>query len=237
MLNYFEITGRASSHVIDIPELQCRAQREAAAAMLCLREAAARESIDLTVASGFRDFDSQLAIWQRKWRGERPLLDAEGRPIDAAQLDELARRDAILCWSALPGASRHHWGTEFDVYDRAAMPAEYRLQLTPEEYAADGVFADLSAWLHKHAASYGFYWPYDQDRGGVRPEPWHLSYAPLAYALSAQVTPDILREALLAADMDGRDCVLADIDVLQARYVAQVGVPSQQVLGMMAPFA
>ena len=34
--------------------------------------------------------------------------------------------DAILLWSALPGASRHHWGTDFDVFDRAAVPPDYR---------------------------------------------------------------------------------------------------------------
>ena len=37
----------------------------------------------------------------------------------------------ILEWSALPGASRHHWGSEFDVFDLAALPEGYRVQLLP----------------------------------------------------------------------------------------------------------
>ena len=54
---------------------------------------------------------------------------------------------AILHWSALPGASRHHWGTEIDVIDRAALLHGQLAQLVPDEYAADGVFAKLGLWL------------------------------------------------------------------------------------------
>ncbi len=32
----------------------------------------------------------------------------------------------------------------------------------------------------KTPREFGFYRPYAVDRGGVHPEPWHLSYAPLA---------------------------------------------------------
>ncbi len=35
---------------------------------------------------------------------------------------EAERVAAILVWSALPGASRHHWGTDCDVIDAAALP-------------------------------------------------------------------------------------------------------------------
>ena len=80
-------------------------------------------------------------LWNRKWRGERPLLDAAGRPLDPATLDDAERMDAILCWSAIPGGSRHHWGTDVDVIDAAAMPDGYQVQLVAAEYAADGVFA------------------------------------------------------------------------------------------------
>ena len=76
---------------------------------------------------GLRDFDRQLLLpWNRKWRGERPLHDREGRLLDPARLDDAGRVQAILCWSAIPG-SRHHWGTDVDVIDAAAMPPGYQV--------------------------------------------------------------------------------------------------------------
>ena len=87
---------------------------------------------------------------------------------------------AILLWSALPGASRHHWGTEIDVIDRAALRPGQHAQLIPAEYCAEGVFGGLDRWLTEHAGAFGFFRPYDRDRGGVQPEPWHLSFAPVS---------------------------------------------------------
>jgi hypothetical protein len=51
-----------------------------------------------------------------------PLLDAHNQPLDALQLGETERLHAILHWSALPGTSRHHWGTDLDIYDPTACP-------------------------------------------------------------------------------------------------------------------
>jgi hypothetical protein len=53
----------------------------------------------------------------------------------------------------------------------------------PSEYATDGIFGGLSAWLDQRIAdreAFGFYRPYDQDRSGVAPEMWHLSLRPVA---------------------------------------------------------
>ena len=65
---------------------------------------------------------------------ERPLLDARNQPLDALQLGETERLHAILHWSALPGTSRHHWGTDLDIYDPDCLPAGTRLALEPWEY-------------------------------------------------------------------------------------------------------
>ncbi|CAM5189250.1 M15 family metallopeptidase [Alishewanella longhuensis] len=85
-----------------------------------------------------------------------------------------------MLYSALPGASRHHWGTELDIYDAAAVPADYQPQLLPAEYASGGPFYKLAWWLECHAAEYGFFLPYKRYQGGVAAEPWHISYQPLA---------------------------------------------------------
>ena len=88
MLNPQELTGRAATHVREVPELGSRLHAGVVQAVLQLREAAARVGIELTIVSSFRDFGRQTAIWNGKWRGERSLLDRAGQPLDAGNLDE-----------------------------------------------------------------------------------------------------------------------------------------------------
>jgi LAS superfamily LD-carboxypeptidase LdcB len=99
-------------------------------------------------------------------------------------------------YSALPGTSRHHWGTDLDIYDAAALGERQAVQLVPEEVAPGGVFDPLHCWLDERMAagrSHGFFRPYGVDRGGVAPERWHLSYAPLALECDRQFSADLLR--------------------------------------------
>lgn len=227
-LDALALTGRSNHHVqrFDLADgTYFVAHPLAGQALLALREAALTAGIDLAVASAYRSFADQARIWQRKWHGERPVLNAQSQPIDALSLSESERIDAILEWSALPGASRHHWGSEFDVYDRAALPEGYALQLIPEEYAENGVFAHLNAWLDAHMAAFGFFRPYDQERGGVHPEPWHLSWATLSVPALAQLSPAVLRECINQGELDGRTAVLEKLDDIHARQVCRVGQP------------
>jgi LAS superfamily LD-carboxypeptidase LdcB len=192
--------------------------------VLSLREAAAGAGIDLVVVSGFRDFSRQVAIWNAKFRGERPMLDRAGRPLDAASLDESARVRSILTWSALPGASRHHWGSDFDVIDGAAMPAGYRPQLTVEEFTR-GPFVRLNEWLAANLANHGFFRPYTTDRGGVHPEPWHLSFAPVSVPALGGMSEAVLREAIAGSDLAGREVVLSEMPWIYDKFVTSVDLP------------
>ena len=206
-------------------------------AFLVMREAAKGAGLDLRVASSFRDFDRQLAIWNGKFRGERPMLDRAGNALDVASLSPEGRVEAILIWSTLPGASRHHWGTDFDVFDAAALPERSRLQLVPGEYASDGPFAPLTSWLDAHMHRFGFFRPYvgPNDGGsprGVSPEPWHLSFAPLATRCSNQLTPQVLYRAIESSSIDGREIVLARIEDLYERFVADVAPASTASLAV-----
>jgi LAS superfamily LD-carboxypeptidase LdcB len=222
MLNPQELTGRAATHVREVAALASRLHADAIEAVLQLREAAASVGIELTIVSSFRDFARQTAIWNGKYRGERPLLDRAGQPLDASTLDERAKVDAILVWSALPGASRHHWGSDFDVIDRAAVPADYRPQLTAEEFAPDGPFARLNDWLGLNLARFGFFRPYTTDRGGVQPEPWHVSYAPVAGPALTALTLDVLYEAIDKSEVLGREHVLTRLPEIHAKYVMAI---------------
>ncbi len=225
MLNSLELTGRAATHVQAVPELGATLHNEAVAATLALRAAARNEGLEVEVISSFRDFDRQQAIWNAKYRGERPLLDRAEREMDTAGLDERGKVDAILLWSALPGASRHHWGSDIDVVDRAAVGPGYRPRLTASEFAADGPFRGLDAWLSANMHRYGFFRPYTVDRGGVQPEPWHLSYAPVALPALEALTPEVLTEAIAASSIHGREHVLARLAELHARFVSAVSFP------------
>lgn len=226
-MNEMELTGRARTHVEQLDDPRVALHRAVVTPFLALRSAAAADGIDLTPHSGFRDFASQTEIWNRKYRGERPLYDRAGNPRDHASLSEAEIVEAILVWSAVPGASRHHWGSEIDVYDRAALPADYRVKLLPEEYAADGVFSRLSSWLDENLHRFGFFRPYDYDRGGVYPEPWHVSYAPVSSAAQAALSLEIVAGALRDTDVLGKTLVLGKLPDVFQRYVTNVAaVPS-----------
>jgi LAS superfamily LD-carboxypeptidase LdcB len=219
-----ELTGRARTHVVDLDTPRCTLHRAAVEPFLALRAAAALDGIDLVPVSSFRDFSRQAQIWNAKFRGERTLLDRNAEALDPTRLAPGELVETILLWSALPGASRHHWGSELDVIDAAAVPADYRVELVPREFAPGAVFARLDRWLAQHMERYGFYRPYATDRGGVQPEPWHLSYAPVSGPALAALTPALLQEALTHAPIEGVDAVLQRLASIHERYVARVDV-------------
>lgn len=220
-----QLTGRSRDHLTELPDPRCTLHNRVVAPFLAMRAAAAADGIDLVAFSGFRDFDRQLAIWNGKYRGERPMQDRDGRPLNVGTLSPAERVAAILWWSALPGASRHHWGTDFDVVDAAAMPPGYKPRLVIEEYRDGGPFSGLTRWLDEHMHAFGFFRPYDTDRGGVSPEPWHLSYAPVADVAAAQFSMQGLHEVLAAADIEGKAEVLAALARNYRNYVVNVDRP------------
>jgi LAS superfamily LD-carboxypeptidase LdcB len=153
--------------------------REAGDAFCRLAAAARTAGIDLRIASGYRDYGRQLAIFNAKARGERPVLSSSGVCLKRNDHDDLTWLRAILRYSALPGLSRHHWGTDFDVWDAAAVPEDYSLGLVTAEYLSGGPFHHLNTWLSERETrnqSEDFFRPYATDRGGVAPEPWHISH-------------------------------------------------------------
>lgn len=215
-----QLLGLDESHLILVGRGPHRLTAATAAAFNDMQVAAAYEGFNLQAASSWRGFERQLAIWNGKWRGERPLLDADNQPLDALQLDDMERLHAILRWSALPGTSRHHWGTDLDIYDPDCLPVGTRLALEPWEYEAGGWFADLGEWLGDHMTDFGFFLPYAKPLDaaqGVAYEPWHISFAPESG--EQRLDPDALALCLQQADIEGKECILAHLDEILARYV------------------
>jgi LAS superfamily LD-carboxypeptidase LdcB len=219
------LTGRTEHHLCspaDAERLGAPVHRDVVEPFLRLQDEARREGFDLRIDSGFRGFEQQLSIWNRKATGKRAVLDSNAVPLDITKLSEQELVFAILRWSALPGASRHHWGTDLDVFDEAARPEGYQVEEIPEEVNPGGMFGPLHEWLDRRIAArtaFGFFRPYDEDRTGVAPERWHISYAPVATPWLRQLTTAVLRETVRQADLMLKDVVLHHLDEIYERFV------------------
>lgn len=145
---------------------------------LSLQEKASKVGINLQSVSTYRNFEAQKNIWNLKATGQRTLLDSNGVALDFEYLESFDIIKAILRWSAFPGLSRHHWGTDLDVIDQHYLDKNpsYNVELIPSEYQEDGPFEELGRFLEHELNGCDFFRPYQDDRGGVAPEAWHLSH-------------------------------------------------------------
>ncbi len=144
-------------------------QQEALDSFLKMHKAASTDGISLMIISGFRSFDHQKRIWENKWNG-RQILHGNIKATDISDHKEKALE--ILKYSAMPGTSRHHWGTDID------------LNSLNNSYFAKGEGKKVYDWLSKNAIDYGFCQPYTSKsagrQSGYEEEKWHWSYIPLA---------------------------------------------------------
>ncbi|WP_434524532.1 M15 family metallopeptidase [Photorhabdus asymbiotica] len=212
------LTGLTTKHLVPLSGNH-QLQPEAAKAFLSMQQAAASAGFNLQPASTFRDFQRQQAIWNGKFRGTRPVLDENSQPMDITQLTEGELCKAILRWSALPGASRHHWGTELDIYDPTLLPESQKLQLEPWEYEKGGYFEPLTHWLTENMPHFSFYRPFGGHGGGVAYEPWHISYWPLSEQLEKLLTEQILLDVWQQHDIAGIDWLSANLPFLFENYL------------------
>ncbi|GAK87013.1 D,D-carboxypeptidase family protein [Vibrio ponticus] len=189
--------------------------------LLALKHAAAQAGYNLNIASGFRDFARQKLIWNNKMAGDSVILDSNSQPLDSQTLTTDEKIMAILRWSALPGASRHHWGSDFDVFDRDSLPKETQLQLEPWEYLS-GHQADFYLWLAGNLGKYGFFFPYQHDLGGVAPEPWHISHKQVASRCLQQLTLQHLQQRLSLSPVLGNEVVLEKLETIYNQFITNI---------------
>lgn len=147
-------------------------ESDAQSAFNKMRVAALKDGIDLKIVSGYRSFNRQRQIWNRKYK----KYAAQGLNPDAIF-------DKIVEYSTVPGTSRHHWGTDMDIIDQGATYSGD--VLVPDKFHGNGPFCKMKDWMEQHAASYGFELVYtlNENRTGFKYEPWHYSYAPLSRKL------------------------------------------------------
>ncbi|WHP47678.1 M15 family metallopeptidase [Mannheimia bovis] len=211
------LTGKTRVHLVALPNLlsdQHFLQPEVVESFLALQQGAKEAGFNLQPASTFRDFERQKLIWNMKFNGERKVHDDNGTAIDMSQLSDFEKCQAMLRWSAVPGSSRHHWGTEIDIFDPDLLPENTQLLLEPWEYLEGGYFAELTEWLHAHAEQFGFYFPFDGTHNRVGFEPWHISYRPIAAEYEKLFADEMLRSAWQDEDVAGKECLLAHFDEL-----------------------
>jgi zinc D-Ala-D-Ala carboxypeptidase len=147
---------------------------EAVDALIAMANAADKDGVKLTVVSAFRSFSDQTRIWEDKWTGKTRV---EGGRLPETVPDPHARALKILEFSSMPGTSRHHWGTDFD------------LNNLNNAWFDSGEGKRVHDWLQANAATYGFCQPYsvkDAARPeGYSEERWHWSYRPLSAKMLA----------------------------------------------------
>ncbi|OBT08633.1 peptidase M15 [Vibrio sp. UCD-FRSSP16_10] len=218
-----QLTGLSDSHLTSIilNERNVMVHKQVKEALLSLVTQARKQGFDVGIASSFRDFKRQQLIWNNKYLGTRPLLDSNGQVLNANSLSDEQRIHAILRWSALPGASRHHWGCDFDLYAINLLPADVSLQLEPWEYLT-GHQAPFYQWLMTHAKSLGFFFPYAEDKGGVAVEPWHLSHKAVATNALATFNCQMLSDTLNTHPIEGNAQVLKHLDSIYTQYVSNI---------------
>ena len=151
-------------------------------AFMAMAAAADQDGIRLVAVSAARNFSYQNGIWNRKW----------SRPQYAGWSDVEKAQD-ILKYSAMPGSSRHHWGTEVD------------LNSLENAYFSEGEGRAVAEWLDAHAASFGFHLVYTADprRPGYLPERWHWSYMPLSVPMLAAYNECVELSVLQDLDVAG----------------------------------
>ena len=97
------LVGQSDEHLCsaeDAAQLGAPVHQDVVQPFLQLRDAARPAGFDIAILSGFRGFEQQLSIWNRKATGQRTVLDSNANPLDIATLSEVERS---IC---LPRSSR-----------------------------------------------------------------------------------------------------------------------------------
>jgi LAS superfamily LD-carboxypeptidase LdcB len=149
-------------------------RKEAYEAFRRMHWAAEKAGIKLTIISATRNFKYQKNIWERKWASLQKTVK-----------DPVERARRIMQYSAMPSASRHHWGTDIDIDD------------VSNTYFEKGQGKKIYDWLTENAAQFGFCQPYTAGRvTGYFEEKWHWTYLPLSKDFTAFAEKNLKNEKI-----------------------------------------
>ena len=176
-----QLIGLDDSKLVNIKDdprrmsvLMC--DRDAAKALPDLFSDAFDKGFELRIASAYRSFYKQFKIFDDKFKGKRPVLDANENPMDISSLSDEQKVLEIIRFSSIPGFSRHHFGTDFDIYAVNLLPEGKQLELTAREYQKGNYFYKLGQYLSQNLNKFGFKRPFN-GKGTNAFEPWHISFS------------------------------------------------------------
>ena len=145
-------------------------REEAASAWKAMKKAAKPDGIDLDIVSATRNFDRQKVIWENKWEGRTAVNGTFFK--NARKPGKMIKASEILKYSAMPGTSRHHWGTDIDINS------------VEDEYFETTEGINVYRWLKVNAFRFGFAQPYTEKNSvraiGYEEEKWHWTYLKLS---------------------------------------------------------
>ncbi len=154
--------------------------KDALEPFIAMYEAAAMEGVNLGIISAYRNYETQAWLWNSRYVNS-------SNPTVAAK--------TALKYIAMPGTSRHHWGTDIDMLNT-------KLNFFETEEGKKAY-----KWMCENAPKYGFYQVYTQNRTtGYNEEKWHWSYIPVAKEFLKQYQAKISYEDFVGFN----GCELAD---------------------------
>lgn len=175
MVTKAQYLGLDDSKLESFGTCNLRATPSSIEALYKLQSASQMAGFKLEVASAWRGFDRQFSIFDDKFNGRRVVLDQNEQPEDISLLSARDKVIEIARFSAIPGFSRHHFGTDFDIFAANLLPDGQKLQLTAREYEKGQYFHPFGKWLDAHLHEFGFVRPFTGMRT-VGWEPWHISF-------------------------------------------------------------
>jgi LAS superfamily LD-carboxypeptidase LdcB len=185
------LTGRKT------PVLKFGLQAPASKSFASMKKEAAKKGIQLHVTSGHRDYTKQLSIWNNKF----DRYQAKG-------LSGLETIKKITEYSAMPGTSRHHWGTDADILDISVLQPKSPLN-TNHYITSKGVYNKMYEWMQANAARFDFHETYTNDaaRKGYEFEPWHYSYKPLSVDYLKKYNQVVTIQNIISPKLKGKEFI------------------------------
>ncbi|MXV38171.1 D-alanyl-D-alanine carboxypeptidase family protein [Flavobacteriaceae bacterium Ap0902] len=169
-------------------------REEAANSLSAMLKEASKSGFNPYVVSSYRSYNHQKRIWNNKYT----RFTKDG-------LSPQATIEKIIKYSTIPGTSRHHWGTDFDIIGSAKnIPSN---PLHEKHFNQGGQYHAFKLWLNENSIQFGFKEVYtnNPDRKGFKYEPWHFSYATTACKMLSQYIEKEVIGELYKADIMGAE--------------------------------
>lgn len=172
--------------------------------------AAKKDGFKPYIVSSYRNYNHQKRIWDNKYI----------RYTKTQKLSPEKAIEKIIRYSTIPGTSRHHWGTDFDVVDGSRGVVDNPLH--EKHFNSGGVYHEFKLWMNQYADSFGFHEVYtnNPDRKGFNYEPWHFSYSPMACEMLREYMQRDVIQKIQASNIQGAKYISEDF--LQKYYKENV---------------